>query len=243
MIDLPPPTRSGDALSQPTRARLYALLYEIRRPLGTAELAERLGLHPNGVRTHLERLAQEGLIERERRRGGRGRPPDVWMIAPDGRPGGRPPRAYGDLVRWLARAIEPTDANVKRVERVGVEIGEELAPRRRRASEPRQELLQSLSALGFNPRARAAGADQISLTLRNCPYRAAAKANQPVVCGLHRGISRGLLAKIAPRAKLTELVPRDPARAGCRLEVALAAESARAGKASPARRDRGGRSG
>ena len=49
------PTRPDDALAQPTRARLFAVLGELRRPTSTDELAERWGLHPNGVRVHLER--------------------------------------------------------------------------------------------------------------------------------------------------------------------------------------------
>ena len=86
MIDLPAITDPGDALSQPTRARLFALLSELKRPAGTAELADRLGLHPNGIRLHLERLAEDGLVERTRVRTPRGRPPDSWRIAPDARP-------------------------------------------------------------------------------------------------------------------------------------------------------------
>ena len=78
MIDLPPTADPGDALSQPTRGRLFALLAELKRPVGTAELADRLGLHPNGVRLHLERLEQEELVERVRVRTQRGRPPDAW---------------------------------------------------------------------------------------------------------------------------------------------------------------------
>ncbi len=56
MIDAPPTTNPDDPLSQPTRARLFALLGDLGRPADTAELAQQLGLHPNGVRIHLERL-------------------------------------------------------------------------------------------------------------------------------------------------------------------------------------------
>ena len=58
-MDVPSPAR--DALAQPTRARLFALLGSLHRPASTEELATRIGLHPNGVRVHLERLAQEGM--------------------------------------------------------------------------------------------------------------------------------------------------------------------------------------
>jgi len=41
------------ALAQPTRARLFARLGELRGSAGTDELAAHLGVHPNGVRIHL----------------------------------------------------------------------------------------------------------------------------------------------------------------------------------------------
>ena len=83
------PTRPDDALAQPTRATLFRALDELRRPAGTEELAERFGLHANGVRVHLERLREAGLVARERTRQARGRPRDMWSIAPDARPGWR----------------------------------------------------------------------------------------------------------------------------------------------------------
>src|ERR1700704_3530713 len=90
------PKRPGDALAQPTRARLFALLGDLRRPAPTEELAERLGLHPNGVRTHPERLHAEGLLSR------RGAPPPPRPPAGGGagaaRPRAPPRRAPARLV-------------------------------------------------------------------------------------------------------------------------------------------------
>ena len=60
-MDVPP---QPDALALPTRRRLFAELSELRRPAGTEELAGRVGLHPNGVRTQLERLHEAGLVTR-----------------------------------------------------------------------------------------------------------------------------------------------------------------------------------
>jgi len=55
-MDAPLLITADGVLSQPTRARLFAMLGELSRPAGTVELADRLDLHPNGVRIHLERL-------------------------------------------------------------------------------------------------------------------------------------------------------------------------------------------
>ena len=52
------PTRPHDALAQPTRAQLFTVLSDLRRSASTDELAERLALHPNGVRVHLDRLRE-----------------------------------------------------------------------------------------------------------------------------------------------------------------------------------------
>ncbi len=41
----------------------------------------------------------------------------------------------------------------------------------------------------------------------------------PLVCTLHRGLTRGLLDELQPSATLTKFVPEDPDRAGCLIEV------------------------
>ena len=148
-MDVPP--APVDALAQPTRARLFALLGELRRPAGTDELARRLKLHPNGVRMHLERLHEGGLVVRERERQARGRPRDTWSISPQAQPGGDPPTAYANLGRWLVRAIAAGGTRVRDVEATGRQIGRELAPASTEAS-PEERLIGVLAAMGFQPR-------------------------------------------------------------------------------------------
>jgi predicted ArsR family transcriptional regulator len=64
-----------------------------------------------------------------------------------------------------------------------------------------------------------AGHGRVTYRLRNCPYRDAVRANQPVVCALHRGLTRGLLDALQPSARLSRFVPEDPDGAGCVIEV------------------------
>ena len=208
------PRTSDDVLAQPTRARLFSLLADLRRPAGTDDLAERVGLHPNGVRVHLERMREAGLVRRDRERGGRGRPRDVWSISPEALPAGDPPTAYADLSRWLARAISASGD----VEAAGREIGRELAPID--APPPAEARLRgALVAMGFRPSRTSEAAGALTYRLRTCPYRAAARQDPHVVCALHRGMTRGLLDRIDPATRLTAFVPEDPDIAGCRIEL------------------------
>lgn len=213
MNEVPP----DDVLAQRTRARLFAMLAELRRPTGTAELAERLGLHPNGVRIHLERMEGAGLVARTRDSRGRGRPRDAWVITPEAKPGGRSPTGYHDLGLWLARALRVQPTDLGSVEETGREIGRELAPGT--ASEDIDLLITSLTALGFQPEVEHRAAGDASLRLNNCPYADAVHENQPVVCALHRGITRGMVDVLLPDAALAGFVPRDPDEAGCLVEL------------------------
>jgi predicted ArsR family transcriptional regulator len=211
------PSKPDDVLAQPTRARLFAMLNELRRPASTEELAVLLELHPNGIRLHLERLSDAGLLARERSRHGRGRPRDMWAVAPDAQPGGDPPSAYADLGRWLARIIQPKKTTLRAVEASGREIGNELAPTDERAAE--EKMHGALVSLGFQPRREIDPAGGLTYRLCNCPYREAVRENRDVVCTLHRGITRGLLDQISPPTKLTGFVALDPYTAGCRIEL------------------------
>lgn len=215
-MDLPTDA-DHDVLAQPTRARLFSLLGELKRPAGTEELARRLDLHPNGVRVHLEQLHAAGLVSRAKSPRPRGRPRDDWSVAPGAQPSGDPPNAYGDLVRWLARAIPARPSRLRDVESAGREIGRDLAPDGSVSAD--EAMRTTLAALGFQPELDVARDGTLTCTLRNCPYRNAVKENQEVVCTLHRGITRGLLDVIAPKAKLTGFVPKDPDPAGCLIEV------------------------
>jgi len=212
------PTRPGDVLAQPTRARLFALLSEWRRPASTEELADALGLHPNGIRMHLERLHEVGLVVRERQRLARGRPRDAWAISPHAQPGGDPPTGYAELARWLVRSLAASSGRVRDVEATGRQIGRELAPAD--ADGPsEQHLHAALVALGFQPQRAPVHGDRLTYVLRNCPYRDAVRERQPLVCGLHRGLTRGLLDTLDPKTKLVGFVPHDPDTAGCLIEL------------------------
>lgn len=225
-----PPTLDGP-LSQPTRARLFALLAELRRPASTTELSESLRLHRNGVRLHLEHLEQAELVVRKRERQARGRPSDRWSISPSALPGGDAPTACADLGRWLVRVIASSKASLRDVEASGRKIGATLVPDGHDlGAEARMHAL--LVALGFQPRRELGDGARMSYCLGNCPYRDVVRERPAIVCTLHRGMTRGMLETLDPQTKLTGFVIRDAEAAGCRIELRgpMAGEAA----ASPA---------
>lgn len=215
-MDLPEPAEGP--LAQPTRAQIFAFLVDRRGPAKTEEVAAHFGLHPNGVRRHLERLEEGGFVTRNRVREGQGRPRDHWAVSPDAHPGGTRPRAYADLARWLARAIPPTPTRMRELEETGREIGRELAPEA--GGDPVEAFRDTFAALGFQPGLDVKSGGGFTCTLGNCPYRDSAKESPDVVCVLHRGITAGILAELDPGAELLRFEPRDPDRAGCLVEVA-----------------------
>ena len=213
------PVRPGDALSQPTRARLFELLGGLCRPASTEELADELRLHPNGVRLHLERMLEAGLVERRQERIARGRPRDVWTISPEAQPGGDPPTGYAALARWLVRSLATNGARVRDLEASGRGIGRSLTPSQAVADAGEQALFDIFASLGFQPEREATGEDELTYRLRNCPYREAVHERQPLVCALHRGLTSGLLESIDPDSRLAGFEANDPDLAGCLIRV------------------------
>ncbi len=209
------PRATDEALAQPTRAKLFQLLTELRRPASTHELAEVLSMHPNGVRAHLERMSAAGLVKRGRGPRVPGRPRDMWTITADARVTNEPPSGYRALGGWLARAIPGGAANLAAVEAEGREIGRELAPAGHGGEDAEVAMHGVLVSLGFQPRRTRHENGALTYELRNCPYRDVVRENQTLVCTLHRGITQGLLDAMAPTTTLVSFVPRDPVEAGC----------------------------
>ena len=217
-MDLPQPP-DHDLLAEPIRAQLLRTLTELRRPASTQELASLVGRHPNTVRVQLARMAAAGLLESRTVPQTRGRPRHQWAVAPEARPGGHPPQAYGQLAEWLARAIGRT-GRLADVEAGGREIGREIAPD---GAGP-EAMPDALAALGFAPRSEPLDGG-VRYVLGNCPYRDAVAQNQELVCNLHRGITAGLLDRLDPAARLSAFVAKDPYEAGCLIEIAATSSS------------------
>ncbi len=189
-----------------SRADVLDMLRAADGPLGVREVAQRMGLHPNTARFHLEALAEAGLAVREteeRETPGR---PRIGYRAVAGGPAGR--RRYRLLAEMLTSLIAGTMPEPGRAaEAAGREWGAYLAEQpppyhKLSAQEAIGKLAAVMEELGFAPQAEAGdGGGQYRMCLRQCPFREVAQHHQNVICALHLGLMRGALDRM--RAPLT----------------------------------------
>ena len=200
------------ALSDPSRLRLLEVLEEARTPLDARELAERVGLHVNTVRTHMRLLTDAGLVSVRRERGTHaGRPRLLYEAQAEGG-GADELRGYRLLAEILAGCLaSSTGDGAERAERAGEAWGRYLVERPapfRSFSGPEAitELLGVQRELGFQPEL-AACAEAQDLVMHRCPFLELAKGYQDIVCAVHRGLIQGVLAELRAGIVVAELVP------------------------------------
>ena len=217
------PKRPRRSPSAETEQRIIGLLREGDAPLDTATIAARLNRHPNGTRVQLNRLLGRGLVERDHAREGIGRPRELWRLAPRAIAEADRPHTGWAVARSLARAIPATPARLREVEDAGAELGSELVAQvtQLAGDAPLDKLDHALEALGFDPERSDDGA-VVHYRLMTCPYAEAVRENPAVVCTLHKGIIRGVLADVAPGARLSAFEPQNPDTAGCPLAITMA---------------------
>ena len=206
---LPPPP-IVPARSERRRSRILEVLLEADEPLELAGLAERLGAHPNTLRTHLRALVDAGLVVKEARRGARGRPRIVYRAAPGADRAGRADE-YRKLAKLLATAIasgeEPSERARETGERWGRQLVEERPPVALDEEEGLAQLDSLLGRLGFEPELEREEDGRVRVLMRRCPFRDVAAEFREVVCPLHLGIIQGALAQLGLPAGSTILVP------------------------------------
>lgn len=215
------------ALSSPSRAAILAVLRVEGSGLAVERVAERVGLHVNTTREHLEVLVAAGLATRTAEaRTTRGRPRTLYAACgpaePDGEPWlrdqlsrvllagyGRPlaepgaeaERAAEGLAAELAAAGPAEDAGHTDDPAVPGDPG---VPVDAAAARDRQfaALHAHLARLGFDPEVRG---DEVRL--RRCPVLDLAHERTEVVCSVHLGLARGVLARTGGPVSAAGIVP------------------------------------
>src|SRR5215475_7450143 len=114
------------ALGDETRFSMYQELASSTHALSAGELSDRLGLHANTVRLHLERMREAGLVDVEPvHRGTVGRPQHVYTLA-TGAPGlDFDPPAHAVLAALLAAMAERLGGDSTDAEATGQAWGRE----------------------------------------------------------------------------------------------------------------------
>ena len=207
--------RSGlshyQVLASTSRMAVLELLRSRAQPLGVGEVAQRVGLHQNTVRAHLDLLVDCGYaIRRTESPRGPGRPRVVYeaTAAPDGE------RNYRLLAKMLAQHLLATS---ERPGEDAVKAGcswAGLTDRRQHsgdgtAATPVSEevaigtVVRMLGDIGFAPEL---SADGTFINLHRCPFRELAESNPEVVCGAHLGMIQGALADLGAPVSATRLL-------------------------------------
>jgi predicted ArsR family transcriptional regulator len=193
-----------------SRARVLELLRASESPLGVQDIADRTGLHPNTARFHLDGLVEAGLATREAQaRAAAGRPSMAYRAAGDGPAGPRRYRLLAEMLTSLIAGLmaEPGEAAAAAGREWGAYLTEPPPPfQRLGAIESLARLTAILAELGFAPQPAPEG-DHYRLSLRECPFKEIAQQHQDVVCALHLGLMRGVLAQLRSAVTADRLEP------------------------------------
>ena len=221
------------ALGDETRYSIYELLVRSAHPLAISEICASIGLHPNTVRPHLERMRDVGLVEvatdcRESNgRESNGRESDVTVVR---RRVGRPRHLYSlsvdaptldpatpvmpTLARMVLAIAARTGADGDDAEAVGRDEGRRRSLPYAATPSACDALVADLDRLGFEPSVAAAPGDGSVVTFGRCPFGDLAEQHPDLVCGLHRGLVDGFVSEFGD-TELSEFHPLSD-RAPCR---------------------------
>ena len=177
------------ALASEPRRRVLGLLTAAAEPLDAVTVAAGIGLHVTTARFHLEQLEAAGLVERRVARAGqRGRPHVLFSPV-------AAPLPADDAQQQLTQALvsvigEDADGGRARSVRAGERWSAQYAAQADAAADIVDPLLRVLTEIGFEPQLRA---EDNTIVLPACPFRAEARDNPDVVCSVHLGLIKGLV--------------------------------------------------
>jgi predicted ArsR family transcriptional regulator len=206
-------------LADPIRRDLYLYVSAQPAPISRDQASDALGIARHTAKFHLDKLAEEGLLNisfkrlSERRGPGAGRPTKLYARSSRQLSVILPERRYDVAGHLLASAIDgaaaqdttPADA----LKAAGAAWGRSVADQARAAAGPRprpEQLLtcacQALTANGYEAQ-RSAG----TIVLRNCPFDALAREHTELVCGMNLAIMTAVTEQLQETALAARLEP------------------------------------
>lgn len=206
------------ALDEPTRRRLYDYVVRQPSPVSRDDAAAALELPRATVAFHLDRLADEDLLDvvYQRRTGrtgpGAGRPAKLYQRSRHHVAVSLPQRRYDLAGRLLSSTLEHAersgDSPRATLAQLAYQLGQELGETARNDTgnhDTRQTALRILEEYGFEPRVE--GGD---VTLANCPFHILAREYTELVCGMNLHLLDGLLNGLASTGLTAHLHPSPP---------------------------------
>jgi len=201
-----PDVRAHRVLASISRVAVLETLRASGGPLGVRELAERMSLHNNTVRKHLDLLVENGFATRLRDAvARRGRPRYVYAAAPESSPAETQLSNYRLLASVFAAFLHDADDPQATAEEAGRRFGARSLDLAGAApSAALERVVRMLDEIGFQPEPAAGGSE---IRLRHCPFHELARDRQDVVCGIHLGLIRGALQQLGAPEEALRLVP------------------------------------
>jgi predicted ArsR family transcriptional regulator len=188
------------ALGEPVRRALYEYVAEQGHEVSRDEAAGALGISRALAAFHLDRLADEHLLETTFRRltgkagPGAGRPSKLYRRTSQEVSVTLPPREYELAAQLLAVAIErsQSEETTEALRQVAAAFGARLAAMAASSTDeasPAERLMRVLTEHGYEPFLDEDGV----VRLRNCPFHALSQTHTQLVCGMNLCLTEGLV--------------------------------------------------
>jgi predicted ArsR family transcriptional regulator len=207
------------SLDEPVRRSLYFYVVSRQGDVGRDEAARAAGVSRTLAGFHLDRLAEEGLLETSFRRlsgrtgPGAGRPAKLYRRSARRLSVTLPERRYELAAALFAQALSeaPGSGAADALGKAARALGKRLGAEARRQAGARATVKRAwrsaeavLAAHGFEPQHTGPG----EIRLRNCPFDALTGDHRALVCGMNLALQRGMLEGLALSGVRAELEPR-----------------------------------
>lgn len=214
-------SRTHRVLSGVSRVAVLEVLRSDAGTLDVQAIAERVGLHTNTVRSHLDQLMEAGLVERARQERTTPGRPRILFRATSTR-GAGPEDSYKVLAEILASGIrdgEPAPGAV--AANAGRRWGQNLEQQEGAGAEPvdsgraLDRVVALLDEVGFGPRVSQTpgiptvpgAGDATVIEVHQCPFYDIAREHTDVVCAVHLGLIQGALDQMQAPPMTVRLQP------------------------------------
>lgn len=173
------------ALTEPVRQALYRFVARSHSPVGRDEAAAAVGVSRQVAAYHLDRLADDGLLEVEFRRlsgkrgPGAGRPSKLYLLSDRSYEVSIPPRRYGLAAQILLDVVDEQGLDRDVLARVAHRTGERIGS---------EGMSRGLVATGYEP-----AIEDGETRFLNCPFHVLKERDRETTCSLNLALVQGMI--------------------------------------------------